>query len=102
MIIITHVTIFTNKGSVYFMNEEYKKELGAVETVKRIWGNYASGLSGYLYLALFCNAIVAISTPALPELIRRVIDDIFIGKDQNMLVILPVVAVIIMLIRSIG
>ena len=65
------------------MNEEYKKELGAVETVKRIWRNYASGLSGYLYLALFCNAIVAISTPALPELIRRVIDDIFIGKDQN-------------------
>ena len=102
MIIITHVTIFANKGSFYFMNQKYKKELGAVETVKRIWGNYASGLSGYLYLALFCNAIVAISTPALPELIRRVIDDIFIGKDQNMLVILPVVAVIIMLIRAIG
>ena len=102
MIIITHVTIFANKGSFYFMNQEYKKELGAVETVKRIWRNYASGLSGFLYLALFCNAIVAISTPALPELIRRVIDDIFIGKDQNMLVILPVVAVIIMLIRAIG
>ena len=61
------------------MNNEFN-EKGSFETVKRIWKSYASGLSVYLSIALVCNAIVALSTPALPELIRRVIDDIFVDK----------------------
>lgn len=77
-------------------------EIGSIETIRRIWRSYASGLTGYLTVALFCNAIVALSTPALPELIRRVIDDIFIDKNENMLVVLPVVAVLIMFIRALG
>ena len=83
------------------MNNEFNEE-GSFETVKRIWKNYASGLSGYLSIALVCNAIVALSTPALPELIRRVIDDIFVDKNENMLLILPLIAVIIMFIRALG
>ena len=77
-------------------------EIGSIETIRRIWRSYASGLSGYLTVALICNAVVALSTPALPELIRRVIDDIFIDKNENMLVILPIVAVLIMFIRALG
>jgi len=77
-------------------------ETGSFETIKRIWRNYASGLTGYLTIALICNAVVALSTPALPELIRRVIDDIFVDKNENMLVILPIVAVFIMFIRALG
>ena len=53
-------------------------------------------------IALSCNAIVALTTPALPELIRRVIDDIFVNADRSMLTILPLVALSIMLIRAIG
>jgi subfamily B ATP-binding cassette protein MsbA len=83
------------------MNKKIK-EISSLETIKRIWKNYALGLSNYLVIALVCNAIVALSTPALPELIRRVIDDIFVNKDENMLIILPSIAVIIMLIRAIG
>ena len=77
-------------------------EIGSIETIKRIWKSYASGLSGYLTVALTCNAVVALSTPALPELIRRVIDDIFVDKNENMLIILPIVAVLIMFIRALG
>ena len=77
-------------------------EIGSIETIKRIWKSYASGLSGYLTVALTCNAVVALSTPALPELIRRVIDDIFVDKNENMLIILPIVAVFIMFIRALG
>ena len=83
------------------MNKKIK-EISSLETIKRIWKNYALGLSNYLVIALVCNAVVALSTPALPELIRRVIDDIFVNKDENMLIILPSIAVIIMLIRAIG
>ena len=77
-------------------------EISSASTVKRIWKSYASGLSGYLSVALLCNAVVALSTPALPELIRRVIDDIFVNKDENMLIILPTIAVMIMFVRAIG
>ena len=77
-------------------------EISSAATVKRIWKSYASGLSGYLSVALLCNAVVALSTPALPELIRRVIDDIFVNKDENMLIILPTIAVMIMFVRAIG
>lgn len=71
-------------------------------TIKRIWSDYAAGSTRLLLIALFCNAIVALTTPALPELIRRVIDDIFVNADRSMLTVLPLIAVLIMLIRAIG
>ncbi len=77
-------------------------EISSIETIKRIWKSYASNLTGYLTIALTCNAIVALSTPALPELIRRVIDDIFVDKNESMLIILPIVAVLIMFVRALG
>ncbi|MDB9926478.1 ABC transporter ATP-binding protein/permease [Hyphomicrobiales bacterium] len=71
-------------------------------TIGRIWKSYARGSTKLLLIALSCNAIVALTTPALPELIRRVIDDIFVNADRSMLTILPLVALSIMLIRAIG
>ena len=73
-----------------------------LKTIRRIWKSYASGSTKLLLIALSCNAIVALTTPALPELIRRVIDDIFVNADRSMLTILPLVAISIMLIRAIG
>ena len=73
-----------------------------LKTIRRIWKSYASGSTKLLLIALSCNAIVALTTPALPELIRRVIDDIFVNADSSMLTILPLVAISIMLIRAIG
>ena len=73
-----------------------------LRTIRRIWKSYASGSTKLLLIALSCNAIVALTTPALPELIRRVIDDIFVNADRGMLTILPLVAISIMLIRAAG
>ena len=73
-----------------------------LRTIRRIWKSYASGSTKLLLIALSCNAIVALTTPALPELIRRVIDDIFVNADRSMLAILPLVAISIMLIRAAG
>ena len=73
-----------------------------LRTIRRIWKSYASGSTKLLLIALSCNAIVALTTPALPELIRRVIDDIFVNADRSMLTIPPLVATSIMLIRAAG
>ena len=79
-------------------NEKYY----TLKTIRRIWKSYAFGSTKLLLIALSCNAIVALTTPALPELIRRVIDDIFVNADRSMLTILPLVAISIMLIRAAG
>ena len=81
---------------------EDKKKYYAFNVIKRIWKNYASGSMKLLLIALFCNAIVALTTPALPELIRRVIDDIFVNSNREMLTILPLIAILIMFIRALG
>ena len=81
---------------------EDKNKYYTFYVIKRIWKNYASGSMKLLLIALFCNAIVALTTPALPELIRRVIDDIFVNSNREMLTILPLIAILIMFIRALG
>ena len=81
---------------------EDKNKYYTFNVIKRIWKNYASGSTKLLLIALFCNAIVALTTPALPELIRRVIDDIFVNSNREMLTILPLIAILIMFIRALG
>lgn len=81
---------------------ENKNKYYTFAVIARIWKNYASGSLKLLLLALLCNAVVALTTPALPELIRRVIDDIFVNSNREMLTILPLVAILIMFIRAIG
>ena len=81
---------------------EDKNKYYTFYVIKRIWKNYASGSMKLLLIALLCNAIVALTTPALPELIRRVIDDIFVNSNREMLTILPLIAILIMFIRALG
>ena len=81
---------------------ENKNKYYTFAVISRIWKNYASGSLKLLLIALLCNAVVALTTPALPELIRRVIDDIFVNSNREMLTILPLIAILIMFVRAIG
>ena len=81
---------------------ENKNKYYTFAVIGRIWKNYASGSLKLLLIALLCNAVVALTTPALPELIRRVIDDIFVNSNREMLTILPLIAILIMFVRAIG
>ena len=81
---------------------ENKNKYYTFAVITRIWKNYASGSLKLLLIALLCNAVVALTTPALPELIRRVIDDIFVNSNREMLTILPLIAILIMFVRAIG
>ena len=74
---------------------ENKNKYYTFAVIGRIWKNYASGSLKLLLIVLLCNAVVALTTPALPELIRRVIDDIFVNSNREMLTILPLIAILI-------
>lgn len=55
-----------------------------------------------LVAALLCAGIVSLSTAAYAWLVKPVLDDIFIRKDQFMLFILPVVILIVTVIKSLS
>ncbi len=57
--------------------------------IERMLGSYLRPFIGLLLLGIFTNMLVAAMTGALPWLIQRAIDDIFIGQNQTMLIIIP-------------
>lgn len=76
---------------IFKINERYKRILAFIEE-QRI----------RFYLAIVCMLVVAASTPALAYLIKPILDDIFVKKNVQMLMILPAVIVLIYFLRGLG
>lgn len=55
-----------------------------------------------LILALFCAGIVSLSTAAYAWIVKPVLDDIFIRKDQFMLLLLPGIILIVTVAKSLS
>ena len=55
-----------------------------------------------LFLAMLCMLVIAISTSATAFLVKPVLDDIFVNKDTQMLIIIPIVVIIIYFLRGLG
>jgi subfamily B ATP-binding cassette protein MsbA len=58
-----------------------------VQLVKDSWGR--------LFLAILCMLIMAGATSAIPFLIKPAVDDIFIKKDQTMLILIPLAVILV-------
>jgi subfamily B ATP-binding cassette protein MsbA len=53
-------------------------------------------------LASLCMIVVAATTGAMPLLIKPIIDDIFISKDEGKLLLLPGLAILVFLFKGLG
>ncbi len=62
--------------------------------------SYLSGYRRHLGMAIFCGAMVALSTALYAWLIKPILDDIFIRKDRDMLQIIPIVVLVAALLKS--
>jgi ATP-binding cassette, subfamily B, bacterial MsbA len=56
----------------------------------------------YLIVAAFCMIVVAASNGAMAFLVKPVIDDIFVAKDREMLMLIPALAVLVFLLKGLG
>jgi len=71
-----------------------------LDKLKRIWG-YFSKYKAYIVLSIIFSLIVAASNGASAYLIKPALDGIFINKDKEKLVIMPILIVLVYLIKGI-
>ena len=73
---------------------------GTLALVKRLYREYVRQHLGRIGIALGCMAIVALSTAAFTQLIKPIIDDIFISKHEDMLLPIAIAALIIFTVKG--
>ncbi|HSL60153.1 MAG TPA: ABC transporter ATP-binding protein, partial [Desulfotignum sp.] len=56
----------------------------------------------YLIVASLCMIVVAGANGAMAFLVKPVIDDIFVAKNRDMLMLIPAVAVLVFLLKGLG
>ena len=59
---------------------------------------------GWLKIGLssFCSAVVAASTAAMAYLVKPALDNVFIEKDLNMLMLIPIITIIVAFIKGLA
>jgi len=74
--------------------------IGTLSVVGRIARDHLRPRWPLLVLALATMAFVAATTGAMPFLMQRAIDDIFIGREESMLLVLPIAVLLVMTLRG--
>ena len=72
------------------------------ETTKRLYKDYTKKFLRLILFAVFCSVFVAGSTSAIAYLLDPAIEKIFINKDQNLILIIPVLIVIAFIVKGIS
>lgn len=57
---------------------------------------------GYLIVASLCMIVVAVANGSMAFLVKPVIDDIFVAKDRDMLMLIPALAVLVFFLKGAG
>ena len=73
---------------------------GTLALVKRLYHEYVRQHIGRIGIALVCMATVALSTAAFTQLIKPIIDDIFISKHEDVLLPIAIAALIIFTVKG--
>ena len=58
--------------------------------IKRLWRHYISKHRNYIVFAIICMLLVAATSAANAWMMKPVLDDVFIAKNANMLIIVPI------------
>jgi subfamily B ATP-binding cassette protein MsbA len=66
----------------------------------RLWRDHISLYMGRLLAALVCMILVAASTAAIAYIMKPVIDDVFVARDSNMLVVVSVAILVIFFVKG--
>ncbi|MGI9440684.1 MAG: ABC transporter ATP-binding protein [Parvibaculales bacterium] len=82
------------------LKDKSKRKSRTLLIIKRVLSSYLRPFWNLLVLSLLTNIVVAATTATFPWLIQQAIDQVFNAKNQNMLVIIPIVVVIISLLRG--
>ena len=68
----------------------------------RIFDNYIKKHSQKLFFSIICMVIVSATTAINAWMMQPVLDDIFINKDESLLIIIPLVILFIAVIKGLS
>ena len=68
--------------------------------VKRLFNDYVRSYKFYIAMAIICMVFAAATTAANAWIMQPVLDDVFLDKNKDMLMILPIAVLIIAIVRG--
>ena len=78
------------------LDESSRKLLG------RLWRDHIRNYKGRLFAAILCMALIAIATASMAYVMKPVIDEVFVARDRDMLVIVSVALLGIFVIKGLA
>ncbi len=68
----------------------------------RLWRDHIRHYKGRLFIAILCMGLIAIATAAMAYVMKPVIDEVFVARDRDMLVIVSVAILAIFVIKGLA
>jgi subfamily B ATP-binding cassette protein MsbA len=66
----------------------------------RLWHDHIKHYTGRLLAALVCMVLVAAATAAIAYIMKPIIDDVFVARDSNMLIVVSVAILVIFIVKG--
>ncbi|MGZ8399961.1 MAG: ABC transporter ATP-binding protein [Methyloceanibacter sp.] len=94
--------LFRDSSAITRGADELEVDYTTGEIVRRIWKEHLRPRIGLLLLASFAMLLTAATTGAIPFLIQRTADDVFVGKSAQMVYWITGAIVIVTVIKAIA
>ncbi len=94
--------LFRDSSTIKRSADELQVEYTTGEIVKRIWHEHLRPRIGLLLIASAAMLLTAATTGAIPFLIQRTADDVFVGKNEQMVYWITGAIVIVTVIKAIA
>ncbi len=94
--------LFKDSSAITRSADELQVEYTTGTIVSRIWQEHLKPRIGLLLLATFAMLLTAATTGAIPFLIQRTADDVFVGKNAQMVYLITAAIVVVTVIKAIA
>ena len=68
--------------------------------VKRLFNSYVKSYKFYIALAFVCMIFAAATTAANAWIMQPILDDVFLKKDSQMLLLIPIAVLVIAIVKG--
>jgi subfamily B ATP-binding cassette protein MsbA len=94
--------LFRDSSAITRSADELQVDYSTWEIVKRIWREHLRPHFGLLLLASFAMLLTAATTGAIPFLIQKTADDVFVGKSAQMVYWITAAIVVVTVVKAIA
>ncbi len=94
--------LFRDSSVITRSADELQVEYTTGQIVSRIWREHLKPRIGLLVLATVAMLLTAATTGAIPFLIQRTADDVFVGKNAQMVYLITAAIVVVTIVKAIA